>query len=99
MHLFNGVAHCFPPPSQPPIQFDIGLGHLDKVVVLADILIALAAERGDEREVVDKLCEFFHTTLVGGEDVDNRVEDGLVEDSIVLWFAATDTDNTVGHGL
>ena len=99
MHLFNGVAHCFYLPSQPPIQFAIGLGHLDKVVVLADILIALAAERGDEREVVDQLCEFFYATLVGGEDVDDRVEDSLVEDSIVLWFAATDTDNTVGHRL
>lgn len=63
-------------------------------MVLVDILIALAAERGDEREVVDQLCEFFYATLVGGEDVDDRVEDSLVEDSIVLWFAATDTDNT-----
>ena len=99
MYCLMSVVLRFFPPSQPPIQFDIGLGHLDKVVVLADILIALAAERGDEREVVDKLCEFFYATLVGGEDVDDRVEDSLVEDSIVLWFAATDTDNTVGHGL
>ena len=57
-------------------------------MVLADILIALAAERGDEREVVDKLYELFYTTLVGGEDVDDRAERSLVNDFIVLWLTA-----------
>ena len=51
------------------------------VMMFAYIFIAIAAQLWNEREVIDEVSKLSNTTFVSREDVDDRSESGLMDDS------------------
>ena len=67
------------------------------VMMFAYIFIAIAAQLWNEREVIDEASKLSNTAFISREYVDDRAESGLMDNLIVLWLTATDTDNTMRH--
>ena len=80
----------------PEVQ--ILAGYLLVVVVPADVFDALPFQVGNTFGMEHQFLQCLADTLVGWFDIDDRTELGLVDDLVVLGFAAADADDALRHG-
>ena len=91
----KGCAKAWPLFLCPKV--DVLSGHLDIVMMLADVFDTLTFQFWDTFGMEHKVFQCLTDTLVGGLDIDDGVQFGLVDYLIVLRLTASDADDAFRH--